>query len=332
MMETRKIAFLTPMEAAVRAEVQRLLPAGFSLAFAATSDRAEHEKMLADAEFAIAAGTWIAGDLIRHAPRLRLIQKWGIGVDKIDLAAAREAGVAVAITAGEGAAAVSEHAIMLMLAVYRRLPLAHASLTRGEWIAPSLRAQCRRLAGKTVGLLGFGNIARLVAKRLSGFDVEVVYHARGRAPEDTERALGVAYVDRDTLLARSDVLSLHLPLNPQTRHLIDAAAFGKMRPQAVLINTARGEIVDEAALIAALESGRIGGAGLDTFADEPPRADHPFWQMNQVVATPHSAGSVFDSIALIVGHAMDNIQRFADGRPLPEADIIVAPPEKETRA
>jgi D-3-phosphoglycerate dehydrogenase len=330
-METRKIAFLTPMEAAVRAEVQRLIPEGFDIAFATTGEPGEHAEMLADAEFAIAAGTWIAGDLIRNASRLRLIQKWGIGVDKIDLAAAREAGVAVAITAGEGAASVAEHAIMLMLAVYRRLPLAHASLVRGEWIAPTLRAQCRQLAGKTVGLLGLGSIASVVAKRLSGFDVEVIYHTRTRAAEEAERALGVSYVDYDTLIARSDVLSLHLPLNPQTRHLIDAVALGRMRREAVLINTARGEIVDEAALIAALESGHLGGAGLDTFADEPPRADHPFWRMNQVVATPHSAGSVFDSIALIVGHAMDNIQRFADGRPLPEADIIVARPEKETR-
>jgi D-3-phosphoglycerate dehydrogenase len=274
----------------------------------------------------MAVGTYVTADLIARAPQLKLIQKWGIGVDKIDLEAARRAGVTVAITAGATSIPVSEHTLMLMLATSRRLPLAHRSLQEGKWIATELRTVCSMLDGKTIGLFGFGNIARFVAKRLSGFDVKILYHSRRRVAPEIENQFRAQHVDFDTLLAQSDLLSLHAPLATETRQLFNRVTFNKMKRGAILINTARGELIDETDLIDALRTGQLSGAGLDTFSGEPPSASNPLFHMDQVVATPHSAGGVFDNVPHIVGHMFRNIKQFHQSQPLDATDIIVAPP------
>jgi D-3-phosphoglycerate dehydrogenase len=321
---SQHIAFLTPMAPRVTDQIATLTPAGFTIAFAKTQDRSEHLEMMREADYVIVAGTFIYQDQIEQAGKLKLIQKWGIGVDKIDLEAARAAGVSVAITTGVSSKTVAEHTLLLMLAVYRRLVVAHRSLEQGKWLAPELRTVCYQLAGKTVGLLGFGNIAQHVAKRLAGFDVKVIYHSRTRASAALEEQLNAQYVDYDTLLSQSDILSLHLPLNATTRHQFTTETFKKMKTSAVLINTARGEIIDEQALIQALERGQIAGAGLDTFEGEPPSRDNPLLHMDQVVVTPHSAGAVMDNVANTVGHAFRNIQLFSQAQPIAAQDIIVA--------
>lgn len=306
--------------------IRGLTPAGFTIAFARTNNASEHLDLVHDAEVIMAAGTFVTAETIAQAPNLKLIQKWGIGVDKIDLEAARRAGVTVAITAGATSIPVSEHTLMLILATSRRLPLAHRSLQEGKWIAADLRTVCSKLDGKTVGLFGFGNIARFVAKRLSGFDVNLIYHSRTRLDPAIEQQYNVRYVDFDTLLAQSDILSLHAPLTDQTRHLFNTQTFKKMKRGAMLINTARGELIDETALVEALRSGQISSAGLDTFEGEPPRADHPLLHMDQVVATPHTAGGVYDNVPYIVSHMFRNIERFFNQQALNTADIIVARP------
>lgn len=320
------IAFLTPLAEPTRDVVRALLPDGFTIAFAQTNDACEHRNMVQDACVIMAVGTYVTAELIALAPKLKLIQKWGIGVDKIDLEAARRAGVTVAITAGATSIPVSEHTLMLMLATSRRLPLAHRSLQEGKWIATELRTVCSMLDGKTVGLFGFGNIARFVAKRLRGFDVKIIYHSRHRVESEIEAQFQAQYVDFDTLLAQSDLLSLHAPLTPETRQLFNAATFKKMKRSTILINTARGELIDETDLVHALTTGQLSGAGLDTFCDEPPSANNPLFHMDQVVATPHSAGGVFDNVPHIVGHMFRNIKQFHQSQPLDAADIIVAPP------
>ena len=323
--KNRRIAFLTPMAPETVAVLQSLVPHGFEIEFSKSNDRAEHQRMLATADYAFVSATTVDGDLIRGAPQLKMIQKWGVGVDKIDLQAAREKNITVAITRGANAIPVAEHTIMLMLATLRKLPLAHNSLVNGQWITPKLRAMCFQLEGKTVGFFGFGNIARAVAKRLAGFDVHILYHSRNPVPAGIERDLDAMWVDLDTLLAKSDVLSLHAPLNAKTKHLINSESIGKMKPSAILINTARGDLVDEAALITALQNGRLRGAGLDTFSVEPLKNDHPLLQMDQVVVTPHAGGCVFEVVAKIGAHAMENMHRFEQGLPLDEADIIAMP-------
>lgn len=320
------IAFLTPMAAPTLEVIHRLKPEGFTIAFAKTNEQSEHLEMVRHADVLMAAGTFITAEMIAQAPRLKLIQKWGIGVDKIDLEAAKGAGVTVAITAGATSIPVSEHTLMLILATSRRLPLAHRSLQEGKWIASELRTVCAKLDGKTVGLFGFGNIARFVAKRLGGFDVNIIYHSRTRLDPAIEKQLNVQYVDFDTLLSQSDILSLHAPLTEQTKHLFNAQTFGKMKRGAMLINTARGELIDETALVDALRSGQLSSAGLDTFEGEPPRADHPLLHMDQVVATPHSAGGVYDNVPHIVGHMYRNIELYFNKQALDASDLIVAPP------
>lgn len=320
------IAFLTPMAAPTLEVIHRLKPEGFTIAFAKTNEQSEHLEMVRHADVLMAAGTFITAEMIAQAPRLKLIQKWGIGVDKIDLEAAKGAGVTVAITAGATSIPVSEHTLMLILATSRRLPLAHRSLQEGKWIASELRTVCAKLDGKTVGLFGFGNIARFVAKRLGGFDVNIIYHSRTRLDPAIEKQLNVQYVDFDTLLSQSDILSLHAPLTEHTKHLFNAQTFGKMKRGAMLINTARGELIDETALMDALRSGQLSSAGLDTFEGEPPRADHPLLHMDQVVATPHSAGGVYDNVPHIVGHMYRNIELYFNKQALDASDLIVAPP------
>lgn len=319
------IAFLTPMAPVTLEAVRQLLPPACTIAFAQTSTKAEQLKLLADADVVMIAGTFIEGDVIRQAPRLKMIQKWGIGVDKIDLLAAKERNVLVAITSGATSIPVSEHTLLLMLAVSRRLPLAHRSLGQGQWMAADLRTVCSKLDGKTVGLFGFGGIAQQVAKRLKGFDVDVMYHSRTRVASDIEARLQARYVDFDTLVANSDILSLHAPLSPQTHHRFNADIFAKMKRGAILINTARGELIDEPALIRALQQGQLSGAGLDTFEAEPPSAENPLFQMDQVVVTPHSAGGVYDNLPNLVGHMFRNIELFQRGLPIPEADLVVVP-------
>ena len=319
------IAFLTPMAPVTLEAVRQLLPPACTIAFAQTSTKAEQLKLLADADVVMIAGTFIEGDVIRQAPRLKMIQKWGIGVDKIDLLAAKERNVLVAITSGATSIPVSEHTLLLMLAVSRRLPLAHRSLGQGQWMAADLRTVCSKLDGKTVGLFGFGGIAQQVAKRLKGFDVDVMYHSRTRVASDIEARLHARYVDFDTLVANSDILSLHAPLSPQTHHRFNADIFAKMKRGAILINTARGELIDEPALIRALQQGQLSGAGLDTFEAEPPSAENPLFQMDQVVVTPHSAGGVYDNLPNLVGHMFRNIELFQRGLPIPEAELVVVP-------
>jgi D-3-phosphoglycerate dehydrogenase len=320
---THKIAFLDVMDANVQGEIRSALPPGFSIEFAATGERREHLAMLADADFVLTAVA-VDAEMIRAAPRLKLLHKWGIGVDKFDLDAARAARIPVAITAGANAGAVSEHTVMLMLATYRYLALADRRLREGKWIRPQVRGMAYQLSGKTVGILGFGNVGRMVAHRLAGFDVAILYHDIRHADRPTDKALRAQPVTFDALLERSDVLSVHVPLTKVTRGMINADTLARMKPGAILVNAARGEVVDEPALYDALASGRLRGAGLDVFAKEPADPDNPLFKLDQVVVTPHIAGSAIDLVADIARHAFSNMQAVLNGEPLSPNDVIVS--------
>jgi phosphoglycerate dehydrogenase-like enzyme len=321
---THKVAFLDVMDGRVRDEIRSELPPGFSIAFAETADRREHLALVADADF-ILTSIPVDAEMIRATPRLKLLHKWGIGVDRFDLDAARAAGVPVAITFGANAGAVSEHVLMLMLAVCRRLTLADRRLREGVWLRPQLRAQCYQVSGKTIGLLGFGNVARMVAHRLAGFEVSIIYSDIRRADMATEKALRATQVPLGDLISRSDILSVHVPLTPATKGLIGAETIARMKTGAVIINAARGGIVDEAALYDALVSGKLRGAGLDVFAMEPADPANPLFRLDQVVVTPHTAGSVIDLVADIARHAFTNMQTVLRGAPLPSDDLVSSP-------
>ncbi len=318
-----KVACLDVWTPAVRDVVRRAAPAELELQFAQSYDDAEQLALVEAAEFLLPGWAAVTDAMLARATRLRMIQKWGIGVDRIDVEAARRRGIPLAITAGSNAAPVAELTVALMLAVYRRITYVDRAMRQGRWPKAEMRETCFQIAGKTVGLVGFGNIGRMVARRLSGFDAQVIYADERGADADTEATLGVRRVSLPELLASSDIVSLHAPFTPQTAHLINAESITTMKDGAVLINTARGELVDEAALHAALVAGKLRGAGLDAFDPEPPRPDNPLLQLDQVVFTPHAGGGVFDNVEHVAQHALGNILRFLHGEPIAAADVVI---------
>lgn len=231
-------------------------------------------------------------------PRLRLLSVWGTGTDHIDLAAASRRAISIRTTPGVSAASIAEHTLALLLAVARRIPLADAATRRGEWP----RGQSVELNGKTCGVIGLGAIGRRFAQLAAGIGMRVVawtMHPREIA--------GIEMVGLDDLYRMSDVVSVHLRLSPDTVGLMNAAQFARMRPNAILINTARGAIVDEAALVDALQTRRIAGAGLDVFAVEPLPPGHALTTLPNVVLTPHCAGITPEALEAGLRMAVENI-------------------------
>jgi len=320
---TYVVACMDVWTPAVRAVVQNAAPPELDLHFANTYDRAEQMALVEHAAFMLPGFAAVDEAMLQHAKALRMIQKWGIGYDSIDVAAARRMGIPLCIAAGSNAGPVAELAIALILGVYRRLPYVNRVVREGGWPTSAMRETCFQITGKTVGLVGFGNIGRMLARRLRGFDAELIYFDARRADAPTEQALGARYVGLPELLSQSDIVSLHAPLNTHTAKMINAATIATMKDGAVLINTARGGLVDEQALFDALVSGKLRGAGLDALDPEPPARDNPLLTLDQVVITPHAGGGVFDNINNVAGHTLGNIMRFVRGEPIPPADVII---------
>lgn len=245
--------------------------------------------------------------VLAASPDLRVIARVGVGVDSIDIDAATAHGVAVTITPGANEATVADHTVALMLAALRRVCEHDAGVRQGDWNRTG-RHTPWLLSGSTVGLVGFGQIGRSVARRLGGFDVRVLV-TDPVAPKDR----AVEAVSLDALLAASDVVSLHAPLLPSTRRLIGARELALMRPTAILVNTARGEVVDEAALVDALERGRLRAAALDVFEREPPRSSR-LLSLPNVVLSPHNAGLSIPSIEEMTRRATSSVIEVLRGR------------------
>jgi phosphoglycerate dehydrogenase-like enzyme len=310
-MPTFRVVYLEPIPPTVEAIIRERVPEGFEIRFRRGAEPVAGA--VADADFVLVATTRLTEEVIGRATRLRLIQHQGVGYDNIDLAAARAHGIPVAICPAGTSIGVAEHVFLLILAVYKRLLEADASLRRGEWLQWALRPTSFEIAGKTIGLVGLGRIGREVAIRARAFAAEVIYFDTMRPDPAIEQELGVAALPLDELLATADVVSLHVPSTPETRHLIDVAALAKMKPTAVLINTARGPLVDEAALADALRVNRILGAGLDVFASEPPPADHPFFGLPNIVVTPHIAAGTADALRAKMDACFANMKRVLAG-------------------
>jgi len=244
--------------------------------------------LVADIDAWVVRGeTKVTRRLIDAAPRLRWVGRAGAGLDNIDVAAAKERGIEVMNVPGANSIAVAELAFGLLLALFRKLPEADASLRRGEWLKSKLMG--RELRGKTLGIVGTGKIGRAVAQRALAFEMKCVGYDPLVAPE-AMRAAGVEPAALESLLALSDVVSLHLPVTPETKAMFNAARIASMKKGAVLVNAARGALVDEAALLEALQSGHLAGAALDVFAVEPAGAN-PLLSLPNVVASPHIGAS-----------------------------------------
>lgn len=308
-------SFATPD---VYAIIRAAAPAGYDLVTLDSDSDAERREKLAAADAAIVAATPLRKPLIDAAPRLRFVQHQGVGwQDTVDAQALVDRGIRLALTPEGTTVGVAEHAILLMLAACKLLPYADRELREGRFHVNALRPFSCELSGRTVGYLGFGRIGQAVAHRLRNFDCAAIYHDPA-LPDDAQRdaQFGARRVPFDTLLAESDVLSLHLPSTPQTRGMIGVDALARMKRSAILVNTARGGIVDEEALADALANGHLAAAGLDVFAQEPPPPSHPLFGLRNVVVTPHISAGTRDALSTKMRAAFANIDRFFKGEAL----------------
>jgi len=288
---------------------------GIEIAACAEADDERFRALMADADVLWHVLRPVSAADIEAAPRLRLIQKIGVGVNTIDLDSARARGVRVCNMPGTNTPAVAEMTLALMLAALRRLPVFGRATREGKgWeIDSAVQDSLGEIGGRTVGLVGFGAVPRALAPVLGALGASVVYTARTPKPN----AGGLAeWRTLPALLEDSDIVSLHVPETRETIGMIDAEAISRMKPGAVLVNTARGSLVDEAALARALSSGRLRAAGLDVFAREPVPADNPLVGLDNVALAPHVAWLTMDTIERSLEVALDNCRRLATGEPL----------------
>ena len=281
-------------------------------------DDAERRHLIRDADVVICAAYPLKQPFIEAAERLALVHHQGVGwQDTIDWSVLKQRGIPLALTPQGTSIGVAEHTVLLMLAAAKRLSFADSELRQGRWHINALRADSRELFGKTIGYIGMGRIAQAVAERLKSFGCAGVYYdPMVTIADDEMHRLGIAPASFDDTLAKADVLTIHVPLTAQTRHLIDRAAIARMKPGAILVNTARGGIVDDGALADALRSGKLLAAGLDVFEQEPPQKGNPLFTLPNVVLTPHISAGSRDAMVQKMTAVFDNIRRFYRGEAL----------------
>ena len=283
------VLFLDGPPAPYEIEERILAEAGARLIHrTASSPESERDRLLAETDAVLCDSYPVTAEIMERAPRLRIISVYGIGYDSVDVGAASARGIWVTNVPGFCANEVADHTLALLLAASRRLLALDRSVRAGEWQPEAVAAGASRLSTQCLGLIGFGNIGRGVARRAIGFGLRVLVYSPHTTPE-LARSLGVERVELADLLAASDYISLHLPATPETRGLVDPALLARCKPTAWLINTARGSIVDESALLDALRTGRLAGAALDVRRTEPAPANDPFRDLPNVILTPHAA-------------------------------------------
>lgn len=311
---------------------QSLLPEGYRITAPAGDGHGELEHLLAGATAIMTRGVAVDGRIVAAAPHLRFVQKYGGREDGFDLDAIAGAGAAVAVMPLRGCIAVAELAMTLVLALSKQLVDAHTATATGAYRSLGLepkRTSERVIAfqwmklprlfevhGKTLGIVGYGEIGTEVSKRARSFGMNVLYTKRERLPETIERRLDVTWRDLDALLAESDVVHLTLPHTAETEGLIGSRELALMRSDAYLVNTARGGLVDEEALLRALRERQIAGAALDVFVDEPVPHDHPLLSLDNVILTPHIGGGTGGARLTQMSDVLNNIVRFFSGEPV----------------
>jgi phosphoglycerate dehydrogenase-like enzyme len=293
------------------------MPRGWTLITTRGETPTKSLDQLANVDFILAA-TWPVGEAeLRAAPNLKMVLTQGVGHDKIDKKAIQAREIPLAICPAGTTVGVAEHTILLILAVYKRLLVADAKLRQGTWLQWGLRASSFELAGKTLGLVGFGRIGQAVAKRAHAFDAKLLYYDPFLpAAPPAAAAYNARATSLPELLRESDIVSVHVPASDQTRKLLGAAEFSQMKRSAILINTARGAILEESALINALESRTIAAAGLDVYEREPINDDNPLLKMDNVTLTPHISAGTVDAFRTKMRSIFANMQRYLDGQPI----------------
>ena len=321
MQSQNKLAMIGPYASDVKPAVLQRLPKNIELV--EVGEYEDYSK-LENADFIVLRTLKIDAKVIAELKQCKLIQRWGAGYDTVDIEAAGKRGIPVAITSGVNSTAVSELVICLILSVYRHVPVMDAMLKNGGWERQQFIDKSFMIKGKIAGLIGCGSIGKLVAKKLKTFDAQVVYYDPFRMNKDQEKELGISYLPLDEVLKISDIVSLHLPSIDSTKGLINKDAFSSMKPTAIFINTARGNVVNEPDLIEALKNKLIAGAGLDCFVNEPIEKDNPLLKMDNVILTPHIGGNTQDISLEMVERIIENINRIREGRDLYPGDLVNA--------
>ncbi|MBT8364151.1 MAG: 2-hydroxyacid dehydrogenase [Deltaproteobacteria bacterium] len=317
-MSTHKVFYFSHAPQNVYEIIREEVPPGFELISLNEDSDDERQEKLADCEVVIVAARPMTREFVEAAPALKLLHHQGVGYqDTVDVAALKERGIALALTPAGTTIGVAEHTLLLSLAVCKRLPYADNELRQGRWHINSLRPYSFELYGRTVGYIGMGRIGQESAARFKAFGTKGVYYDPHVAlSAEREEELGLSRVEFNELLAAADIITLHVPSGEATYHMIDEAALKQMKPNAIVINTARGTVIDEPALCRALEKGRIAGAGLDVFEEEPFRPDNPLAAMPSVVLTPHISAGTRDALQTKMRTLFQNVQRFFNGEPL----------------
>jgi glyoxylate reductase len=298
-------------------EARRILDSNCDMQYWTDSERPPHDEVLRrvkDKEGLVCLLTEkINEEFLRSAPKLRIASNVAVGYDNIDVDACTKRGVVVTNTPGVLDETTADFAWTLLMAVARRVAEGEALARSGNWKGWNLDQLCGAdVWGKNLGIVGFGRIGRSVARRASGFQMKVIYTDAVRVSEEVEKSLNVEFRDMNSLLTESDFVSLHVPLLPETRGLFDAPKFSRMKPTAFLINTSRGPVIDEAALVAALENNKIAGAALDVFENEP--VIHPGLKRPNVVLTPHIASASIETRTKMAVMAANNIVALFNGQ------------------
>ncbi|MFC1928655.1 2-hydroxyacid dehydrogenase [Chloroflexota bacterium] len=315
-MEQGKVVFIARVEPELRDIFVAGAPPNMQVA-TPDPDSSEEEfiEQVRDADFVVLYGrVRLPEQVIREARQLKLIQTAGQGTDRIPVRLAMECGIPVANSGGVNAISVAEHTVLLMLAVLRKLLACTENLRQGKWNEGLDRKYFHQLYEKTVGIVGFGSIGRRVARLVHAFDTTVIFVKERDIPQSIITDLQARRVSLEELLSSADVITLHVPLRENTRGMIGWKQLTMMKSSAILINTSRGSVVDEAALIRALQEKKIAGVGTDVFEQEPPSPDNPLLHMDNVVATTHTGGVALENWAPRVKIIWDNLLRVCEGK------------------
>lgn len=319
-----KIIVLDPITPDRADDLRALLPDGFYLEHGNSFDENHLKEIISDADYAISGQIGVSGEVLKSATKLKLLHKWGVGVDNFDLNAAKQLGIKVARTTGSNALSVAEYTLGLMISSLRGIGYGNFHLKLGDWRGiTKLPTPTYQVSGKTIGIIGFGAIGQNLARLLRSFDVKILYSKRTPLKDDNEFRGYASLASIDEILQKSDIISLHCPLTEDTANLIGSAQFDKMKSNALLINVARGGVVDEAALIDALLAKKIFGAAMDVFEIEPLPKDSPLYKLDNLLITPHLGAVTKDTFEPTVRRMFENISLNSRGLPIPENDIVL---------
>lgn len=311
---TLKILLTNHYEGKPAEIIKSAVPDGFELEMLESVSQQELEGKVKEAEYLLVSGRLkINRTVLGNAQNIKMIQRTGVGLDSIDLEYIRNHDVPFYVNKGVNAQSVAEHTILLMLASLRNLVEINENTKRGIWKKQAQGVCTHELCGKTVGLIGMGAIGRKVAGMLKAFGAEVLYNDVSKMKQEDENALEIKFSTREEIIEKSDIISLHCPLTDDTRHMINDRAVNKMKNGVILINTARGGLIDEAALINGIKNGKIAGAGIDVYEKEPVDNSEVL-NLQNVITTPHIGGVTYDSFYQMMYQAMRNIEMFDKGQ------------------